>query len=131
MDVLVDVNVFLAVLLNEPEKNKIIEITNNAILISPEILPYELGNALSAMFKRNRLDRDQIIKCFTLFKQIPVRLVSVEIEKALSISSDFNIYAYDAYYLELAIRMNIGILTLDQKMRDVATKLNISLVEGI
>ena len=83
------------------------------------------------MFKRNRLDKEQILKCFTIFEQIPVRFVSVEIEKALTISADFNIYAYDAYYLETAMRMNLSILTLDQKMRNVASKLNISLVEGL
>ena len=75
MKLMIDVNVFLAVILNEPEKQKIIELTNNSELISPEILPYELGNALSAMFKRNRLDKEQILKCFTIFEQIPVRFI--------------------------------------------------------
>jgi predicted nucleic acid-binding protein len=131
MKILVDVNIFLAVILNEPEKKHIIELTNNFELISPEILPYELGNALSAMLKRNRLNKDQILTSYKIFEKIPVRLVSVEIEKALSIAAEYNIYAYDAYYLEAATRLNLGILTLDQKMRDIASELNISLMEGL
>jgi hypothetical protein len=35
----------------------------------------------------------------------------------------FNIYAYDAYYLELAKRLKIPLLTLDNQMKDIASAL--------
>ncbi len=71
-------------------------------LVSPLVLPYEIGNALSAMFKRNRLTKTQIIDCFDIYNTIPVRLIDVDIKVALQIASEFGIYAYDAYYLEIA-----------------------------
>jgi len=129
MRILVDANIFLTVILNEPEKDKIIEHTLGIELISPEILPYEIGNALSAMAKRKRLNNDQISQSFQYFKNIPVRLVDVNIEKALEISYEYNIYAYDAYYLETARRLKLQLLTLDQKMKSVANEMNITLLE--
>jgi predicted nucleic acid-binding protein len=129
MKIIVDANIFLAVVLNKPEKNSIIEKTLGMELISPEILPYEIGNALSAMAKRNRLNQDQIIQSFQFFKEIPVRFVNVAIDTALDISLEHNIYAYDAYYLETAKRLKLQLLTLDQKMKSIAREMNISLLE--
>jgi len=102
MSVLVDANIYLAVILDGPEKKRIIELTQNSELVSPLVLPYEIGNALSAMFKRDRLTKVQILNCFNIYNTIPVRLVDVDIKVALQMASDFNIYAYDAYYLEIA-----------------------------
>jgi len=126
---LVDANIFLAVILNEPEKTGIIKLTKDCELISPEILPYEIGNALSAMFRRNRLSESQIHTCFDIFKKIPVRLVPVDIEKSLQIVSKHKIYAYDSYYLEVASRLNLKLLSLDQKMVNVAQSIEINTVE--
>ncbi len=120
MKVLVDANIFLAVILNEPEKSKIIKITKNAELISPSVLPYEIGNALSAMNKQKKLSQDTICQCYQIYKQIPVRLIEIDIANALTIALSYNIYAYDAYYLELAKRLKLVILSLDQKLIEVA-----------
>jgi len=129
MKLLVDANIFLAVILNEPEKAGIIKLTKDCELISPEILPYEIGNALSAMFRRDRLSESQIHTCFDIFKKIPLRLVPVDIEKSLQIVSKHNIYAYDSYYLEVASRLNLKLLSLDQKMVNVAQSIEINTVE--
>ena|GEM_PF-4441873 len=36
---------------------------------------------------------------------------------------------YDAYYLELAKRLNLSLLTLDIKLKNIAKRLNINLLE--
>lgn len=66
---------------------------------------------------------------FDIFNKIPFRLAHVDIEKALDIACSVNIYAYDAYYLELAQRLNVPLLTLDNQMQDIAKVLNIKLLE--
>ena len=60
---------------------------------------------------------------------IPLHLEPVNIAKALDIACMFNIYAYDAYYLELASRLKIPLLTLDGQMKDIAKTLKIKLME--
>ena len=131
MTILADANIFLSVLLNEPEKEKIINLTKEAELVSPEILPYEVGNALSSLYKRNRLNLEKVRKCYQAFLTIPVRLVPSEIVRSLEIAAKFKIDAYDAYYLETALRLKLKILTLDRRMMDIASELNIRALEEI
>ncbi len=129
MTLLVDANIFLAVILNEPEKAAIIDLTKGCELVAPEVLPYEIGNALSAMNRRNRLNEEQIVACYEIFRQISVRLVPADIRKSLKIVSEFNTYAYDAYYLEVASRLNVPLLSLDKNMLTISKGLNIKSVE--
>jgi predicted nucleic acid-binding protein len=107
----------------------IIELTKEDDLISLVVLPFEIGNALSAMYKRNRLDKAQIIDCYSLFQRIPVRLIDVKIQSSLLIAADYGIYVYDAYYLEIAKRYKCRLLSLDIKMKEVAADLGIHLLE--
>ncbi len=129
MDIIADTNIFLAVALEEPEKEYIIEITTESDAHSPEILPYEIGNALTAMIKRKQISRKEALSTFVITQNIPVRLIAADIHKALDIAMRFNIYAYDAYFIQIAQSMACPLLTLDKRMKDVAKELNISLLE--
>jgi len=61
MNIVSDTNIFLAVALDEPEKDSIIQLTSDLDAIAPEILPYEVGNALSAMIKRQQITHDEAL----------------------------------------------------------------------
>ena len=129
MDLLIDANILLAVILNEPEKERIVELTAEAKIVAPEMIPYEIGNALSAMMKRHRLTQEQVQITFKIFEAIPIRLEQVNIADALGLSHRFCIYAYDAYYLEVARRLHIPLLTLDRQMKNIGHSLKIELLE--
>ncbi len=129
MDVVPDTNIFLAVALEEPEKDHIIQITSGLDAIAPEILPYEIGNALSAMIKRKQITPDEALSAQKAASLIPVRLISIDIQQALKLSIEFDIYAYDAYYLQCARAMSRPLVTLDKCMKQVATQLNIEVLE--
>lgn len=130
MDIIADTNVFLAVALNEPEKDRIVQLTVEASAMAPEILPYEVGNALSAMVKRRKLVAEEALKAEKAVSQIPVRLVSVDVHASLQIAVEHNIYAYDAYFLQCARAYSHPLLTLDRRMQQVAEKLGIKVVES-
>jgi len=74
MDILSDTNIFLAVALDEPEKSQIIQLTSQASIIAPKILPYEIGNALSAMIKRKQLTKHEALEAQKIVNRIPVSL---------------------------------------------------------
>ena len=131
MKIIADTNTFLAVTLNEPERDKIIKLTLGHDLIAPNILPFEIGNALSAMLKRNRLEPDDLLSVWDATQQIPVDLRSINIRDALKIASKFNIYAYDAYFLVCAISLRCPLITLDRRMIEVAQSLGIQIMEVI
>lgn len=129
MKIIADTNTFLAVTLYEPERDKIIRLTLGHDLVAPDILPFEIGNALSAMLKRNRLEPGKLLPAWDATQQIPVDLRSVNIREALKIASQFNIYAYDAYFLVCAISLHCPLITLDRRMIEVAQSLGIHIME--
>lgn len=129
MNVITDTNIFLAVALNEQGKENIIQLTAGVNAISPEILPYEVGNALSAMVKRKQLNDKEALAALQTVNAIPVRLVSVDVEKALKLALKYNIYTYDAYFLQCAKDLSCPLITLDKHMKNVAYDLNIEVLE--
>lgn len=129
MRIVVDTNILLAVALEEPEKADIVRLTRGADAAAPEILPYEIGNALSAMLKRARIDASEAAAALDVAFQIPLRLCPVDIGRALEIAAEYGLYAYDAYFLQRPLELGCPILTLDRQMRRVAERLGIQNVE--
>lgn len=129
MNLVADTNIFLAIALNEPQKGHIIEATSDAVLSAPEILPYEIGNALSAMTKRGRISKVEALAAENAANLIPVRLVSIDIQKALEMAIEYNLYAYDAYFLLCAKSLVQSLMSLDKRMKQVARDLGINVLE--
>jgi predicted nucleic acid-binding protein len=118
------------VILNEPEKNQIIQLTTGyQEIIAPQPVIWEVGNAFSAMLKRKRLDIDSVINAIEAFNQIPIRFVPVDLTKSLKISDSQNIYAYDAYVIQCAIRYKRPLITLDKQLIRIAKSYQIEVLE--
>ena len=124
-----DASIFLAVVLDETDREWVIEMTAGCSVVSPEVLPYEIGNALIAVRRRGRLNEREILRAFDMSQRIAVRLVPVEIHDAMKLAIRFNIYAYDAYYLQCCIENRLALLSLDGRMCDIAKSLGIKVVE--
>ena len=60
---------------------------------------------------------------------IPVRLINVDVQSALKLAIECNIYAYDAYFLQCAKTLSQPLLTLDNRMKQIAAGLNIEVLE--
>ena len=129
MDIVIDTSALIAVIVGEPERNGVIEITKGNTLIGPGSIPWEIGNAFSAMFKQNRLTLEEAHKGLLIFNSIPLRYIEPDFVKVLKLSKKNNIYAYDAYFLECAIRHKAPILTLDRKLKAAAQNLNVETLE--
>jgi predicted nucleic acid-binding protein len=129
MKIIADTNTFLAVALNEPEKKRIIQLTEGHDLIAPDVLPFEIGNALTAMMKKNSLKKKDVASAWEVVQQIPVDLRHTDIKSALRMAIKFNIYAYDAYFLECAENLRSPLLTLDIGMKRVAREIGITILE--
>jgi len=126
MDVVIDTSALVAVIVGEPERDRIIELTAGNTLIGPGSIPWEVGNAFSAMLKQDRLTLDEAHKGLAIFESIPVRYAKPDVAHALTLAHQINMYAYDAYFLDCAIRHNAPLLTLDRKLKTAANNLNIT-----
>ena len=129
MNVVADTNIFLAIALDEPQKEHIIDVTSDAVLSAPEILPYEIGNALSAMTKRGRISKGEALAAEKAANLIPVRLVSIDVQQALELAIEYNIYSYDAYFLLCAKSLVQSLMSLDKRMKQIARDLGIDVLE--
>ncbi len=129
MDIVIDTSALIAVIAGEPERTKIITITTGNTLIGPGSILWEIGNAFSAMFKQDRLSLDDAEKGVEIFQSIPIRYVETDITNALRLSKQINMYAYDAYLLDCAIRYKAPLLTLDLKLKAAAQSIKIDALE--
>lgn len=129
MRIVTDSSVFLAAVLNEPEKARIIDLTRGHDLIAPEVLPFELGNALSSLYRRKRLSKSDVLSIWDSLMDIPVELKPIEIRSALEIAIKSKVYAYDAYFLECARHWRCPLLTLDRGLEAIAVENGIQVLE--
>lgn len=129
MEIIIDTSALIAVIVGEPERDIIVDITAGNSLIGPGSIPWEIGNAFSAMFKQKRLTIQEAEKGIAIFKSIPLRYIEPDFINSLKISKKTDMYAYDAYFLDCALRYNAPLLTLDKKLESMANKLNIQTLE--
>lgn len=129
MKFVVDTSVVIAVITNEMHKLRLIDLTKGAELIAPASLHWEIGNAFSAMFKRGRINLISAKKALRAYQKIPIQFMGVGLEDALDIASQQNIYAYDAYFLVCAQKLNIPLISLDIRLLDVARSLGVNICE--
>lgn len=119
----------MAVILNEPTKRALLRATEGVDLRSAPSLPWEVGNALTALFKRGRIELGQAMKAVKSYEAIPVQLAAVDMQAAVKLGHEHGIYAYDAYVLECARRYGTPLLSLDDPQCVIARKLGIEVME--
>ncbi len=65
------------------------------------------------MLKRKRITLEQANAAVQVFHTIPVRWLDVDLEDALAVAAQLDIYAYDAYIIAAAQKQKCRILALD------------------
>ncbi len=128
MEIVADASAFLAVLLDEESREWVIERTSGYGVVSPEILPYEIANALINVKRKGRLTEREVLKAFSISQRIAVRLLPVKISEAMTLALKFGIYAYDAFYIQCCLETKLPLISLDSRMCEVATSLSIKVV---
>jgi predicted nucleic acid-binding protein len=129
MNLVVDTSVIIAVIANEPEKDSLVTRTQDADLFAPRSLYWEIGNAFSAMLKRQRITVEQAKTAIEIYRQIPLNLADVDLVQAVALASQLNIYAYDAYIIACAINQKCPLLSLDSGLIRAAKACGVDVVE--
>ena len=100
-------------------------------LISPNIIIYELANAIRTMFLKNKTNTEKAITYLKRLLKIFPNIVQMDdvVDICLKNALKYNISVYDASYITLAIGNNITLVTADDKLvKNVSnSKLAISL----
>ncbi|HOC67546.1 MAG TPA: type II toxin-antitoxin system VapC family toxin [Candidatus Hydrogenedentes bacterium] len=123
---IVDPSALLAAFLNEEERGRMEQKSSGCLLAAPGCICWETGNALYGALKRGRITLEQAQLVFTEVETMAIRILDVDINAALGIAAEHTIPAYDAYYLQCAVRFGYPLLTLDRRMLDVARNMNLA-----
>lgn len=129
MKIAVDTSVIIAVISDEPERSKLIDLTKGSIIVVPPSVKWEIGNAFSAMLKRTRINLEQAIEAIEIYQEISMEVVEVDLKSAVRLAAKYNIYAYDAYILQCAIENNIPLISLDQSLLEIAKREGVQTIE--
>ncbi|MCK5356416.1 MAG: type II toxin-antitoxin system VapC family toxin [Methyloprofundus sp.] len=125
----IDTSALIAVIGNEKSKDRIIELTASYSLYAPVSVHWEIGNAFSAMFKRQKTDIKLAKLALEAYQKIPIKFIEVPLEQALELSHSQKIYAYDAYLIQCAQQTSTSLLTLDRGLKVEAKNLGIHVLE--
>ena len=125
----IDTSALIAVVGNEASKEKIVEITKGYLLCAPASVHWEIGNAFSAMFKRQISSLELTKLALGAYREIPIKFIDILLERSLELSHSLKIYAYDAYLIQCAQQTNTSLLTLDGGLKTAAKKIGIHILE--
>jgi predicted nucleic acid-binding protein len=128
-NIVIDTSAILAVLLEEPEKQAVIEATMESVVCAPASVRWEVGNAAIAGVKRRRLTAERARQLLTDFEQVAIRELGIDLRRAVDLGLELGIYAYDAYILEAARSFGYPLLALDGPIQRNARKMGLTLVE--
>jgi len=112
LKVVSDTSVIVGVIAGEPDRDRLIELTQGADLIAPPSLHWELGNALAAQIRRGRLTLAGAEHLLRVYQTIPIQFVEVSLAAALEIAQVRGICALDAYMIACADKYRCPLLTL-------------------
>ena len=129
MDMVVDASVIIAVIANEPERDTLVELTRAADLMAPHSVHWEIGNAFSAMLRRERITLASALKAFEIYRRIPIRFVDVELEESLEIVHVLGSYACDAYLIRCALKYRSPLISLDRNLVESAKQMKAAVIE--
>ncbi len=93
-------------------------------LLVPAVWGLEVSNALLVGERRKRLKQPEILRYIALLAGLTVIQDGVEVNEALSnvlpLARQYGLSAYDAAYLELAVRYGAPLATLDGDLQKAA-----------
>lgn len=125
----IDTSALLAVLLDEPEKQAVVNASMGRILCAPASVRWEVGNAATAGVKRRRLTAVRARQLVRDFEQVTLRDLAVDVARAVDLALELGLYAYDGYILEAVRSSGYPLLTLDGPIRRNAQKIGLAVVE--
>jgi predicted nucleic acid-binding protein len=95
-----------------------------ATAVVPSLWPLEVANALVTGERRKRTTEAKVTAFLVLLKALPITLDDETAVRAWSdvphLARAHNLSAYDAAYLELALRRGLPLATLDDKLKAAA-----------
>ncbi|BAZ84270.1 type II toxin-antitoxin system VapC family toxin [Dolichospermum compactum] len=117
---------------NNDYANSILAMMVDSEAFVPAIWSLEIANTLVVAERRNRMTKEQSQEAINLLQSL---LIKVDIatdtnalDSTLKLARREGLAAYDAAYLELALRLQLPLATLDNRLAEAAVRRGVSLI---
>jgi len=110
------------------------ELLADSVAIVPAIWHLEVTNTLVVSARRGRIQLTEIPPLLALLESLPIEVDPQTSLRAFGetfkLAQNYQLSAYDAAYLELAMRQNLPLATLDNRLQEVAKRCGVELLIG-
>ncbi|MEH1863716.1 MAG: type II toxin-antitoxin system VapC family toxin [Nostoc sp.] len=117
---------------NNGYANDILAMMPDSEAFVPGIWSLEIANTLVVAERRNRMTKKQSEQAIALLQSLLIQVDLFTDAKALdatlNLARQEGLAAYDAAYLELALRLQLPLATLDIRLAEAATRCGVGLV---
>lgn len=100
--------------------------------VVPEIWAFEIANIIFISFrKRKRITEQQVAEYLERLRALPIRVERNDLWANVALESracEWDIAAYDAAYLDLALRRGVTLATADDRLKEAAAAAGIALL---
>jgi predicted nucleic acid-binding protein len=118
-----------------PESLAVLQLARCSLTIVPSLWHIETCNVLGMAFRKQRLreaDLHVVLRLLTsLEMHTDMAVPFVGTSALLPLMQAYALTAYDAVYLELALRLNLPLATLDTDLATAAEQAGVALVRNI
>jgi len=124
MSVVVDASFICSLLLPDESDDRILSLAKSVLdddVYAPALIQCEMLNILLMAVRRRRITSKQRDRAMSVFEQFKIRvdgpMSGQQISRILKLADAYGLTAYDATYLELGVRQQAGIATLDKDLQ--------------
>lgn len=108
-----------------PQSRSFLKHVQRGDLVVPAIWPAEILNMLRVAERRARISHSEVSRFLRLVRQLNVQIDDptriVRTDAVIDTARRFNLTAYDACYLELAVRVHLPLVTRDAELLQAST----------
>lgn len=112
---------------------QVLRLLADDVAVVPGLWLLEVTNGLLVAERRGRLSAADVAQVHGILSELPVTLDALTLDGALGsvleLARAQGLSAYDAAYLELAMREGLPLASQDDKLRKVAVRLGVRLVD--
>ena len=114
------------------EAERILAALKGVTVLVPGVWALEIVNAILVGERRKRLKQPEILRFVALLESLPIsedhQTVGDRVANVLPVARNYALSAYDAAYLELAIRHNSPLATLDAGLQKAARRAGVGTI---
>jgi predicted nucleic acid-binding protein len=113
----VDASALAALLFGEPEAGIVADRLEDADLVAPALLDFEIASVCLKKLRGNPQQREALLATFAIYARMSIEIVAIDHADALALADTCGLSSYDAAYLWLAQKLSAELVTLDKRLQ--------------